>query len=207
MWWDTFLNLKEGPAMIIAALITIVGAGIGILLGSRVFGGKVKDLESALDASNAAVEDFREQMAEKLSAVDEQLSVTLEALTQLRGSVSDLRNDVEEQDASVGHEMRNAFKHHWYALRDEIWRLSQSSSIHGKTRSRYARFTNNEIGSLIEAMIADGHMSESDARPLREAHELWVWHRNGKPEMTQSDVDKMRDSALRVIPNYRGSDI
>ena len=43
MSWDAFLNLKEGPAMIIAALITIIGAGIGILLGSRLFGGKVKD--------------------------------------------------------------------------------------------------------------------------------------------------------------------
>ena len=203
---EAFLNLKEGPAMIIAALITIIGAAIGILLGSRLFGGKVKDLESALDASNAAVEDFRQQMTEKLSDVDEQLSATLEALTQLRGSVSDIRADVDEQDISAGHEMRNTFKRHWYAVRDEIWKLSQDTSIHGKTRSRYARFTNNEIGALIDAMIADGNLSASDARALEDAHKLWVWHRNGKPEMTETDVNKMRDSALRIIPNYVVSD-
>lgn len=199
---EAFLNLKDGPAQVINTLILLAGGGLGILLGSWLFGGRVKDLKSALDESNDAVGEFRDQMTEKLSSVDDQLSVTLEALTQLRSSMSDLRSDVEEQDISQGHELRNEFKRHWYAIRDQIQKQAQDTAIHGKTRSRYARFTNNEIGQLIEAMIADDHMPPPTANALKEAHEKWVWHRNGKPEMIEADVQKMRDIALQVIPGY-----
>ncbi|RIJ25860.1 hypothetical protein D1224_01705 [Henriciella barbarensis] len=200
---EYWINLTDAQASLISTAVLIVAGGLGVLLGAALFGGRVKNLKSALEASNEAIENHQAETRTLLSAMEEQMSATLGAVSQLRSSVFDLRSDVEEKVTDEAGRMRQTFKNHWYAIRDELQRRASSPTIHGRTRTRYAGFSNNEIAALIEVMQKDGVLQSSQANAFNDAHGLWTWHRNGKPSMTQGDVQKMRELAIDIVPNYR----
>lgn len=200
---DYWINLTDAQASLISTAVLIVAGGLGVLLGASLFGGRVKNLKSALEASNEAIAKHQAETRNLLSAMEEQMSATLGAVSQLRSSVFDLRTDVEEKVTDEAGKLRQAFKNHWYAIRDELQRQASNPNIHGRTRTRYAGFSNNEIAALIEVMQKDGFLQSSQANAFNDAHNLWTWHRNGRPNMTQGDVQKMRELAIDLVPNYR----
>ena len=197
-FWDSIAGLDPEQATLLSTIILVCGGGIGIIMGSWLFGGRVNDLRSALEKSRAAVEEYNDTISKKLLEMDEQMSATMEALNHLRSGMSDLRDEAQSQ----GNQLRNALKRHWYSIRDEIQKAAASPQIHGRTRTRYARFTNNEISALLDAMEMDQTIGQR-LGSFRNAVELWVWHRNGRPQLTEADVQRMREIAIQTIPHYR----
>ena len=200
---DYWINLTEAQASLLSTAVLIVAGGFGVILGAMLFGGRVKNLKSALEASNEVIQKHQDEAKAQLKVMEEQMSATLGAVSQLRSSVFDLRTDVEDKVTDEAGKMRQAFKNHWYAIRDELQRRAANPNIHGRTRARYASYSNNEIAALIEVMQKDGFLQSSQANAFNDAHGLWTWHRNGKPNMTQADVQKMRELAIDLVPNYR----
>ncbi len=196
--WDSVAQLTDAQASLLSTLIIVVAGGIGIVLGSWLYGNRVRDLKSALEESRGAVEGHHRALVEKLSIMDSQISATMEAMAQLRSGVSDLRDEADEQ----GNDLRKQLKRHWYAIRDEIQKVAANPNIHGRTRSRYAGFTNNQIDELLNALAAD-HNLDGRERDFREGSRLWTWHRNGRPQLTAEDVKAMRDIAMRSVPGYQ----
>lgn len=198
-----WINLTEAQASLISTAVLIVAGAIGVLLGAALFGGRVKDLKSALEASNEVIQKHQDETRSILTEMENQMSATLGAVSQLRSSVSDLRNDVEEKVTDAAGQRRQTFKNHWYAIRDELQRRASDPRIHGRTRTRYAGYSNNQISGLLQAMETDGNLYSREAKSYRDAQDLWTWHRNGKPNMNEDDVQKMRELAIELVPDYR----
>lgn len=199
---EVWNGLTDSQSSLLSTVVLVIAGGLGVLLGAALFGGRVRDLKSALDASNEAIQKHQAQTTQSLADMEEQLSVTLSALTQLRSSVSDIRNDVEEGANNVPDQLRQQLKTHWYNIRDELQKRAGSLRIHGRTRARYASFTNNQIGTLLQAMKEDGNIEPADAAAFKQAHDIWTWHRNGKPELPEADVRRMRELAIALVPDY-----
>ncbi|WP_018146556.1 DUF948 domain-containing protein [Henriciella marina] len=198
-----WVNLTEAQASLVSTAVLIVAGGLGVLFGAALFGGRVKNLKSALEASNEVIQKHQQEAKAQLEAMEEQMSATLGAVSQLRSSVFDLRSDVEEKVTDAAGQRRQTFKNHWYAIRDELQRRASDPRIHGKTRTRYAGYSNSQISALLQAMETDGNLYSREAKAYRDAQDLWTWHRNGRPNMNEGDVQKMRELAIELVPDYR----
>jgi hypothetical protein len=208
--WAAIGQFEQSQTSIITTLMLVIGGGLGVLLGSWLFGGRVNDLQTALDKSKELVERHNKETQDKLAEMNEQLATTLAALSQLRGAVSDIRADAEQTEednapiaSSARNQQRAELKTYWYTIRDELWRRANDTRIHGKTRSRYARFGNNELGDLLGAMEVDENIDPRALKLFREALGLWTWHRNGKAELRDQDVQRMREFKLQLVPEHQ----
>ena len=202
-------ELTDAQASLLSTALLILAGGIGVLLSSTLFGGKVKNLETALKATedriNSAlgesankVEALNNQLNEKLSSVDVQFSAALEALAQLRNSLTNIQESAEEQADTL----RSQLKTHWYAIQTALEEIASDPKIHGKTRARYSKIPRYDMGVLLKTLVDDRNIDDR-ANDFKEAIHLWTWHRNGKPPLPQGDVEKMRDLAMKLVPSYR----
>ncbi|HEV7689214.1 MAG TPA: hypothetical protein VGO52_00245 [Hyphomonadaceae bacterium] len=202
---DIWTNLSPAQSSLLSTMLVIFAGGIGILLSSLLFGGRVKNLETALQASEMkiklalsqsaeTVEKHNKVLGEKLVVVDEQLGATLEMLGQLRSGVSDLQ-DTTEQNAD---NLRVQLKEHWHLIRDELEKAAANPEIHGKTRLRYSKIPRYDPTDLIDAMCRDMNMDAREEH-FRAAAKLWNWHRNGKAPLALENVQQMGELAQRVL--------
>lgn len=205
-YWEAIGQFEQSQTSIVTTFMLIVGGGLGVLLGSLLFGGRVKDLQSALDESKKAISEHGKETRDKLSEMNEQLASTMAILGQLRGAVADIQTDAAEaQDDTAppaqhqNNVLRAQLKENWYPIRDELWRKANSPSIHGRTRTRYARFGNNELGDLLSAMREDENLDERSTRLFRDALTLWNAHRNGRAALTEQAVQQMRELKLQLV--------
>lgn len=207
---DIWGALTDAQASVLSTLILVVAGGLGVLFSALMFGARVRNLETALSATEARidatlsrssekVDGFNKQLDEKLGAVDEQFSATLDVLGQLRTSIASMQDTVDESASS----QREQLKKHWYAIADKVEEIASSPNIHGKIRARYSKIPRHTLHPLLKTLIDEGRLSESQKADLNDALELWTWHRNGKPTLSQADVDRMREYAGRLIPGYR----
>ncbi|MFN3463461.1 MAG: hypothetical protein ACK4X1_05225 [Terricaulis sp.] len=207
---EYWTNLSEAQASLLSTLIIVIAGGIGVLLSAILFGGRVKDLETALaktegtinevlQNSSRRVDEFNAQVTEKLGAVDEQFSATLDALGQLRNSVASLQ-DAADTNAGT---LRDQLSSHWYAVASSLEEIASNPRIHGKTRARYSKIPRRSLNELFNTLLSEGHIPQDKIADYRAALELWSWHRNGRPTLTEQDVEKMKELALRLVPNYR----
>lgn len=210
-FWAAVGNFNDSQTAIVTTAMLIVGGGIGVLLGSVLFGGRVTDLKTALDEtlklSRSAMEQHSKDTQERLSEMNEQLASTMAMLGQLKGSVADIQQDAEAAEENVGPQaqqdiahLRGQLKQHWYAIRDELWLRANNPNIHGKTRRRYSEFSNYEIADLIAAMRADNNLDQNAADLFQRAAHFWTWHRNGRAALGENDVQQMRDFKLQLVP-------
>jgi uncharacterized protein YoxC len=203
-------NLTDPQASLLSTVFVIIAGGLGILLSAVLFGGRVKNLETALNAteekinavlrgSSDKVDAFNSQLTEKLSTVDEQFSATLDALGQLRNSVSSLQDSADKNADTL----RDQLSAHWNAIASALEEIASNPKIHGKTRARYSKIPRRTLYDLFDALRADGHVPSEHIGEFKAALDLWSWHRNGRPTLTQTDIDRMKELAIRLAPNYR----
>lgn len=203
-------RLTEAQASLLSTVLIIVAGGLGVLLSAMLFGGRVKNLETALSAteekinavlanSSQKVDEFNTQLADKLSTVDEQFSATLDALGQLRNSVASLQDSADKNADTL----RDQLSAHWNAIASALEEIASDPKIHGKTRARYSKIPRRTLHSLFDTLRGDGHIPSDKIGEFKSALDLWSWHRNGRPTLTQQDVDKMKELAIRLAPNYR----
>ncbi|WP_291208625.1 hypothetical protein [Hyphomonas sp.] len=209
--WEAVGQFEDSQTAIVTTAMLIVGGGIGVLMGSWLFGGRVKDLQSALDQSVKAINEHGAKTNEKLLEMNEQLASTMAALGQLKGAVSDIQTEAaaaEEVNALPAdhqlNELRTKLKENWYSIRDELWRRANDPAVHGKTRAKYSKFGNYELGELVSTMKDDGNLDDRIAKLFRDAIEFWAWHRNGRAPLSQADVQTMREYKIQLVAQHNG---
>lgn len=207
---ELWANLTDAQASLLSTLLIVLAGGVGVLFSAMLFGSRVKNLETALtategkisavlDNSSKRVDEFNAQLSEKLGAVDEQFSATLDALGQLRNSVASLQDATEKTSDTL----RDQLSAHWGVVASALEEIASNPRIHGKTRARYSKISRRTLHELYNTLLADGHIPAEKAAEFKSALDLWSWHRNGRPTLTQQDVDRMKELAIRVAPNYR----
>jgi len=203
-------SLTEAQASLLSTLVIVLAGGLGVLLSAVLFGGRVKNLEDALaktegelakvlQSSSDRVDAFNAQLTEKLATVDEQFSATLDALGQLRNGVASLQDEAEKNADSL----RDQLSAHWYAIASSLEEIASNPKIHGRTRARYSKIPRRTLNELHGTLLAEGQIPADKASEFKSALDLWSWHRNGKPTLTQQEVDRMKEWAIRLAPNYR----
>lgn len=207
---EYWINLTDAQASLLSTLVIVVAGALGVVLSAFLFGGRVRNLETALaqteekinlamQKSSARVDAFNDQLAEKLGTVDEQFSATLDALGQLRNSVAGLQDAADKNADSL----RDQLHAHWSAVASALEDVASDPKIHGKTRARYSKIPRRTLHELFNTLAAEQKLSADQAPVFKAALELWTWHRNGKPALTQQDVDRMKEYAIRLVPTYQ----
>lgn len=209
--WDT---LTEPQAMIISALITVAAAVVGVLLGSWLFGSRVRDLQSALDASKEMVAAHREHVETslqdvrtKLAEMETLLGTTIETIGQVRGSIGDLSANAQEPVANAAMEdHREAIRSSWEQIRDTLETIAADPHTDGRRRAKYARIDRRNYRWLIDSLDIDGYL-QGAAERFREAVDLWHRFRNGRVRPDKEHADRMselRDELVRLSPAVDG---
>ncbi|HRK62909.1 MAG TPA: hypothetical protein PLN53_00855 [Terricaulis sp.] len=203
-------NLTDAQASLLSTVIIVIAGALGVVLSALLFGGRVKNLETALaqteekinaamQKSAARVDAFNDQLAEKLGTVDEQFSATLDALGQLRNSVAGLQDTADKSADSL----RDQLYAHWSVVASALEEVASNPEIHGKVRARYSKIPRRTLHELFNTLLAEKKLSSDKAPVFKAALDLWTWHRNGRPTLTQQDVDRMKEFAIRLVPTYQ----
>jgi uncharacterized protein YoxC len=208
--YELWSNLTDAQASLLSTITIILAGGLGVVLSAALFGRRVKNLETALQAterkinevlnnSAAKVDAYNQQLAEKLGTVDEQFSATLDALGQLRNSVASLQDSADKNADDI----REQLKTHWSPIAEAIEQIASDPSIHGKTRARYSKIPRRTLDPLLKVLIEEGRIDATRATEFRAAVALWNYYKNGRATLIQSEVDKMKELAIRLAPSYR----
>lgn len=213
---DFWGALTEAQATIIAALLTMIGAAIGVLLGWWLFSAKVKTLTDALDAARERLTRHEVDVDEKLTAINakyqtlleqsgrlpesfgvlnDQLAALIQSVTQVEGAVADQREQAEaSEDYTSWHEVRDS----WARIRDRLDQVAADPKIDGRTRAKYARIDRRNYGWLIDSLESDGNLKK--VQKFNVALDLWHQHRNGKRKPSAATVKEMAALADELAP-------
>ncbi|MFN3858893.1 MAG: DUF4175 family protein [Caulobacter sp.] len=194
IWHD----LNEPQATILAAVLTVLAAIVGVILGWWLFSGRVKDLQSTLEETETILNKHRDQVeatlqgiAGRLAEMDEQFTGIQEALGQLRGSVNVLESSTGSGGTDAQMDAREALREGWAAIRDKLEKIAADPKIDGRTRARYARIDRRRYADLIDALERDGRLGVR-ANLYSEAVALFHRYRNGRQVPSTADVERMR---------------
>lgn len=193
-WWQ---NLSEAQATVISGILTCLAALGGVLLAWRLFSAKVKDLTGALEESQLLLNDHRDAVAttlakigNQLTAVDAQVSSTLESVGRIGATVGDLDSAQSAPEATARElDRRDQLRTLWFEIRDHLEALAARADIDGRTRAKYGRIDRRSYGSLIDAMEWDGNLPSGAS--FRNAVALWHRFRNGRNTPTAQEVTAM----------------
>lgn len=202
-------NLTEAQATIIAACITVLAAIVGVSLGARLFGNRVRDLQSALDTSATLVNDHAskvenalESIRSRLESVETQARTTTESLGQVRGSIGDLSASTTNATSDVALDARETLKTAWDGIRDTLESIAVDPNIDGRTRAKYARIDRRNYHWLVDSLDWDGMLGSAGDK-FREAVDIWHKYRPNKKAPTEGDVSRavaLRDQLKPLAP-------
>ena len=101
-------NLTEAQGLIVSGVVsgflTIAAAILGVGVGSRLFGGRISDLSSLLDASNRHLDTHSSSVAQKVSELIEktaELGNISEVIESTRSRLELIKDDINQQLSST----------------------------------------------------------------------------------------------------------
>ncbi|WP_428489556.1 hypothetical protein [Rhodopila sp.] len=210
-FWDA---VTPPQATIISGGLTLLAAVVGVVLGWRLFSGRVRDLKGALDASDKLLADHSASVAkalsnitDKVNGLDSQVATAVESLGTLRGNVSDLQivtastaeatnaGPVAPRDPPPASEK---LRDDWDAIRDQLERRAANPAVDGRTRAKYARIDRRRYLTLIDALADDDALGH-EAPDYREAATIWQRYRSGRSSPTPEDADKMLNLRQKLV--------
>lgn len=203
-------SLTEPQAILLSGFLTLAAAIIGVLLGARLFGNRVQDLQSALDASKQLVAEHRSEVEGSLTEIRAKLAeletlfgTTIETLGQVRGSIGDLSATRQEPEAGVQNEdYRERIRSAWEQIRDTLETIAADPSVDGRTRAKYARIDRRNYNWLIDSLDFDGRLGGAADR-FREGVDIWHRFRSGRtrPEAGHADrMTELQNTLVRLSP-------
>ncbi len=200
-WWTA---VTEPQATIIAALLTVIAALTGVLLGSWLFSGKVSDLKAALTEAEKHLEQYRGQVEVAVREIGSTLDVQVQAIQQSLGNISTSVNDLRESGAveeaapiAGGEPPQADLRECWTRIRDRLEEIAAGPQIDGRTRAKYTRIDRRRYSEFIGALARDGQLGANEQQ-YWDALEIWNRNRNGRREPSPQDVQRMRDIAGTV---------
>ena len=204
-WWT---GLTEGQGAVISAGVTVVAAGVGVIIGARFFNGRVLNLREAITHSEEMLQGYRADMdrtLEKLSAdLKSFQSMTQASLKGVEGTVEDLQANRATAEMSVAGEedqlaaaRREEIRKDWYPIRDHVERLATATDLEEVLRSKYARMDRRRYLEFIDSLMNDGVFG-AKASLYVEAATLWQSFRGrGTPEL--EDIRRMRELRTELL--------
>jgi small-conductance mechanosensitive channel len=201
-----FESLTQPQATLAAAAITTLGALAAIFLGWRLFSGKVKDIKSALDATDTLLRDHQLRVQQSLSDIEEKISGLSASTAQIRADASDkqaLEEDGIAADKGPKAELAKLtfddLSQNWHKVRDKLEEIAADSRIDGRTAAKYARIDRRNYADLVASLNKDGQLGDKGELFLSAA-QIWSSHRTRKKAPSQDAIQKMVDLALLLSP-------
>ncbi len=224
MLYGLWTSLSEAQATILNGVLTVIAAGVGVLAGAYLFGGKVKNITNAIEHSERLVESHLGQMDDALAKIKdkaESLDAVLAAVTEQlsKSAYSSAPADAEsDSDADAGLEAagvdeiddrnldvfpvgpsRAGIRGAWNDIADHLNAIASNPAIDGRTRARYFRIDRRSFDDLINALEHDDKISSNVAAAAREAYALRNSLKRRHAEPTQDEYDRMRDWQHTVL--------
>ena len=202
---EWILNLTQPQATLASGVVTGIFAILAVLLGWCLFSGKVRDIKSALDATDSLLTDHQSRVQRSLADIEEKLSGLTASTAQIRADVSDRQALEDERDhdpEQQAHEPQLGFEDlssSWLKIRDHLEAIASDPRIDGRTVARYSRIDRRKYADLVESLNKDGKLGDKGPQFL-EAAQIWASHRSRKKEPTQPVIQKMIDLALQLAP-------
>lgn len=198
-------GITEGQGAVLAALLTVVAAIVGVALGSRLFGGKVTDLRAALSEAQAALNEHETSVDEKLSAILEKVKLTEENILSTLDKINRFSATLNSDDLSDISPLKpeekispiESIKEDWSAIRESLEDIVSDPEIDGRTRAKFARIDRRQYGYLIESYHDDFGLQ--NVTKYRRALQLWQKYRSGRTPPTESDVKEMRQLRTDLV--------
>lgn len=201
-WWDT---LKDPQATILASVITVFAAVIGVLLGSVFFGNRVKNLDSAIDKAIAASEKLNEVLLEQQAKLEDLSNRQQEVLsvvasvrsTQETFAFNEARGAEENDDTSL----RERFIGAWTPISNAIDDAANSKGLPKPIKKKYANLGRYDWRLVVSAMAEDGNLLHPVSTVASEASTLWeTWKRRSAnvPEQAVAQMEGYRDALINL---------
>ena len=213
-WWAT---LSDAQATILAAIITILGAAGGVLLGWKLFSGRVTNFESAMEAVEVRLVSTLGSLSERIGALEEEASANTASLGSLRADAGEqlaATNLPEETAEEVN--WREVIKADWIVVRDRLESIAADPLIDGRTRAKYARLARRNYAELINSLAGDGRLGPF-AQAFADANALWQQFQRGRGTPTEAASLQMANyteatagalqAAAAVAENEEGASI
>ncbi|WP_148292637.1 hypothetical protein [Paracoccus aminophilus] len=209
-------NLSEAQGALLNGILTILAAGGGVLLGAKLFGGKVANIQSAIDASKRAVDGHVDNMDHALKLMKEKTEALSEVLAGLSSQVGRIEsNQIEserpdEDIAGAGPEAsesesytKDDISELWSGARDHLEEIASSPEIDGRTRAKYTRIDRRSYERLIDALSHDGFITNGVADAARQASAMSRSFRRREAPPTRSEIEEMKVLVGRVLEQAR----
>lgn len=205
-------ELTQPQATFASAIITFVGAIVAVLLGWLLFSQKVKDIRSAVTATDEIVRSHQSTVVQALADIEAKISGLAESAGQLRADLGDReaatgRAAPEEPEAegamaeAAGDERRDPalfpiVQSGWHAIRDYLEEVAADPNIDGRTAAKYQRIDRRNYSDLIESLARDGRLTSPAA--YLEAVRIWSRYRTRRMAPTNADTTRITDIARSV---------
>jgi chromosome segregation ATPase len=194
---DFWQTLTDPQATIISGLLTIAAAVIGVVLGSKLFGGRVSDLEAALEISKERIDEHLGEvdaalkgLESKISQVDSNFKPIYEKLGRVEQTIDDQEAAKPSLEGDVQQDAMANLKSFWRYISNKIEEIAASEED-GRRRGKYARVDRRQFSDLIDKSDQDRKLGR-DGRNYREAFSLWQQYRNGRRQPPEDVLQRMR---------------
>ncbi len=197
-------SLTQPQATLGASIVATVGALAAIVLGWRLFSGKVKDMKSAIDATDSMLRDHQVRVQQSLADIEEKLGGLSVSTAQIRADVSDKQAVDQEALEQAGAQTEVAetaelsfedLSQNWHRVRDKLEQIASDSRIDGRTAAKYARIDRRNYVDLVSSLNKDGKLGDKGEQFLTAA-QIWSSHRTRKKAPHQDSIQKMIDLAI-----------
>lgn len=203
---DWLTNLTQPQATLGSAAITVFGAIIAVLIGWKLFSAKVRDMRSALTATEELLTEHQTRVQNTLADIEVKIGGLAASTGQLRADVSDNQALVEkvqpaellEEREQIRTEGANfeAFAASWTSVRDHLEDIAADIKD-GRTAAKYARIDRRSYVDLVVALNRDSRLGENGQMYL-EAAQIWASHRTRKRPLTIEVAQRMESFAQLV---------
>ena len=195
-------------------LLTLLAAVGGVLLGAKLFGGRVHDIETAIEASQAAVNDHIQNMEKTLTTLRGRAGALDDLLAGLSTQVGRIEANQAEADedkhpdenrecGQIDQESQPATKERilefWRLARDHMEALANNPDIDGRRRAKYWRIDRRSYDDFIDALERDGILPSSASQAAREAHTMRNTFRRRSTPPSEEELARMQRQVHAVL--------
>ena len=207
-------NVTDAQATILNGLLTVLAAIGGVLLGNKLFKGKLASLEQAMGESEERIDGHVRKLEALVEQVGDTSTKTAERVIQLAGDRvdspahddgADQQERKESEDAapiSINDQasMKEKWLSEWKTIQRFIEECASNSSIDGRRRARYVRIDRRSYTDLIGALVQDGNLSggEEIVSGIKSVVSDRQRLRNGRVEVTQSELARIVGVAKKI---------